>query len=141
MAKLTKQEIQAIANKTYKKLKIAEDEDLKKAISSYTPTDNYKEIKDLLDKRDSLNEEIEKLKEEKSKCLDSIEEKLRKYYNTWYSSKDSAECLCDYIVRKECKIKDIPTIEDLKDDITIATINPEFDVELFITEKINDFRK
>lgn len=140
MAKLNKQEVNAIASKLHRELTKAAKESRENAMRNYTPSKNYIIIKDLLTQRDELIQQINTLTEQKATILDTIENKLIEIYGTyWYSTK-SIEEVCNTIVSKECKLKSVPSIDELKEDVTIAAIDDSFDTASFIKEQLSKFK-
>ena len=56
-----------------------------------------------------------------------------------YSS-DSKEEILNRILSDECKVPTVPSIEDLKDEVTIAAIDDSFDTLSFIENQIAKFK-
>ena len=144
MAKLTKQEVKAIANKLYKELVIKINQNRRQAIKDYVPSQTYTDfkvkldrIKDLENTIDSLTAEKDTLGGELNKVLDDLEIP-REMWN-WWGREDYREIRLSQIREAEICPPKIPTIEDLKDNITIAAIDAEFDVEEYIKNQLNKY--
>lgn len=141
MAKLNKQEVNAIAGKLHRELEKAAEESRKNAMRSYTPSESYTAIKDLLTQRDELNRQIAALKEQRDSIVGKAEIKLRETYSIWWK----AECtpvdeVCNLIIGKECQLKAVPSIDELKEDVTIAAIDDSFNTSSFIEEQLAKFQ-
>lgn len=141
MAKLNKQEVSAIAGKLHRELEKAAKESKENAMRSYTPSEEYTTIKDLLTQRDELNKQIAVLKEQRDDIVDKAEDKLRGTYNIWWRAEGkSVKEVCDAIVGRECKLKEVPSIDVLKEDVTIAAIDDSFNTSSFIEEQLAKFQ-
>lgn len=141
MAKLNKQEVNAIAGKLHRELEKAAQESREKAMASYTPSRNYARIKDLLTKRDELYAQINELKKQAGDVVDEAEAALRNNYNIWWKAEhEDIESVCDKIIGYECKLKAVPDIDELKEDVTIAAIDDSFDTTSFIAEQLAKFQ-
>lgn len=141
MAKLNKQEINAIAGKLHRELEKAAKESREKAISNYIPSENYLAVKDMLTKRDELNQQITALLEQRDEIIAKAGESLQNNYGLWWKAeRESVENVCDLMVSYECKLKTVPDIEVLKDDVTIAAIDDSFNTSSFIEEQLAKFQ-
>lgn len=140
MAKLNKQEVNAIAGKLHRELEKAAEESRRNAISNYVPSENYKTVKNLLLKRDELINLIDGLKKQEEEILEQIENILRKNYDCWWSSEKPIDCICSKIVETECKLRQVPSVDELKEDVTIAAIDDSFDTSAFIEEQLSKFK-
>lgn len=120
--KLTKTQIEAIANKIRNELSIKEKKEKDEIIDSIKKTSEYKKLEKLLDKREEYKEYIRKLNKE-----------INNLTNLPYEHSKEAT-LASYLSPKLPVSKSIYTIID---DITIATIDKEFNVDTFIDNYIN----
>lgn len=136
MAKLNKQEINAIASKVMKALKELYKVNKLKYISEYTPSQNYKEMSALIDEYLKLGKERMKLELKSNTLYDKIRSiKVSLGIQTCGVNKD----LLEEVMNLEYQGKDIPSIESIKEDIIISNINDSFDVERFIKEKLSEY--
>lgn len=141
MPKLTKQEVNAIAGKLHRDLEEKIRLEKLRAIHEYIPSPEYMKIKSNLKRIQEIKKEIEKLENEKrnlgheaNQTLDSLGVS-RDYWNWW----DSVQYYDDYlerIIRTEIKVPSVPSIEELKDDITIAAIDSDFNVEEYLKSQL-----
>lgn len=140
MAKLNKQEVNAIAGKLHRELEKSAAENRKRAMASYIPSEQYTEIKDLLAQRDEICKQIAELKEAYRAVVDKAETVLRDSYNIWWLAENkTANYICNEIVKHECKLKEVPSIDELKEDVTIAAIDDSFDTASFIEAQLAKF--
>lgn len=141
MAKLNKQEVNAIAGKLHRELEKAAEESRENAMRSYTPSESYTAIKDLLTQRDELDRQIAALKEQRDSIVGKADIKLRKTYNIWWQADHTpVDKVCNLIVEKECQLKAVPSIDELKEDVTIAAIDDSFNTSSFIEEQLTKFQ-
>ena len=141
MPKLTKQEVNAIAGKLHIDLKEKLRLEKLRAIHEYTPSPEYMKVKSNLKRIQEIKKEIEKLEDEKrnlgyeaNQTIDSLGVS-RDYWSWW----DSVQYYNDYlerIIRTEVKVPSVPSIEELKDDITIAAIDSDFNVEEYLKSQL-----
>lgn len=141
MPKLTKQEVNAIAGKLHRDLKEKLRLEKLRAIHEYTPSPEYMKVKSNLKRIQEIKKEIEKLEDEKrnlgyeaNQTIDSLGVS-RDYWSWW----DSVQYYNDYlerIIRTEVKVPSVPSIEELKDDITIAAIDSDFNVEEYLKSQL-----
>ena len=144
MPKLTKQEVNAIAGKLHRDLEEKLRLEKLRAIHEYIPSKEYLEVQNNLKRIQELKKEIAKLEEEKialgsktNKILDSLE--ISRDYWAWW---DNAYYYGDYlerIIKKEVRVPSVPSIEELKDDITIAAIDSDFDVEDYLKTQLEKY--
>lgn len=134
MAKLNKSEIKAVASKAHRKLTNIAEKQRKEAIKNYKPSNIYTEIVSLAIERDRLRKELE-----------SVEEQLRESgkfnYDYWWLYNMSVDEIKNYIIKAECKLKNVPEIEDIEDDVTIACIDKDFNIQAFIDTLIDKFNE
>lgn len=136
MAKLSKHEITAVANKLKRTLERMYQDSHKRAVMDYIPSSQYIAILDLLDKRDELDKKIKGLSKEYGIIINEIQNVLENYNMSCRSVSQTKEEIARDIILKECKIKEAPSIEELKEDITIAAIDDSFDTNAFIEQYI-----
>lgn len=137
MAKLNKQEVNAIANKIVRKLAKEYEVSKLRYISEYKPSPNYIKAEALVNKYLTLSTEAKRIEEERTNTYDELSELygslgLNRYFAV------SRKILKD-IIDKECNLKEIPSVESLKEDIVIAGIDDTFDVEKFIKDKLAEY--
>lgn len=141
MAKLNKQEVNAIAGKLQRELKKLAEEDRHKAILNYSPSTSYLEIKDLLTQRDELNQQITALEKLRDTVIDTAKTKLREIYGIWWSFNTlSISDICNTIISRECQLKEVPEIDELKENVTIAAIDDNFNTVSFIEEQLAKYK-
>ena len=140
MAKLNKQEVNAIAGKLHRELEKAAKESRERAMVNYIPSENYTTIKDLLIQRDEILLQISELKKKTEPIIDQIECILEKSYNLWFHAERPIKELCDKIIGYECQLKPVPSVDELKEDVTIAAIDDSFDTASFIEEQLAKFK-
>lgn len=143
MSKLSKQEVNAIASKLHRELSEKIRLEGLRAIHEYIPSPLYTSIQDKFQRIKEIQQSIEKLLEEQNLVVETISSDLDKsnvnYPRYWYNSpSEYAETILDNIIKKETKTPNIPTIEELKDNIIIAAIDSDFDVDSYIEAQLND---
>lgn len=136
MAKLNKQEVSAVASKLHRELSKAAEEMRKQAMEHYVPSVVYSKVKELLEKRDLLSEEWERVNSE----LETAKNEANEACPFYIYSNDSKEKVLNRIVSDECKLPVVPSIEELQDDVTIAAIDNSFDTPSFIEERLAKFQ-
>ena len=137
MAKLNKQEVNAIANKIVRELTEKAKQNRIKYISEYIPSYNYTKAETLINKYLDLSEEASRIIEQKEKIYNELSDFL-------YSLGFSRYCpvskeILNKIIDKEYKVKEIPSVESLKEDIVIAGIDDSFNVDEFIKGKLSEY--
>lgn len=144
MVKLNKQEISAIANKTIRELTKIKDSNLKELLKKYKPSDEYLKLKEQLDKLVAVNISIKLACEQRDELGKYITTTTNAYayelcgaYTYEYPNK-----LLEGFKLKEVEstLPSIPDITEIKEDITIAAIDEEFDVDIFINSLIEKFK-
>lgn len=133
MAKLNKAEVEAIANKLHIALEKKNQEDYNKAVKNYKPSELYSQMKELLEQRQSLQKSISDLQKEEETVWSKIYD-LSPFY--FFRSANMDEVLRK-IISEECKITKVISVDEIKNDIVIAAIDSDFDVNTFINEYIN----
>lgn len=144
MSKLTKQEINAIASKLHRDLEEKVRLERLRAIHEYIESPEYIEVNSSLEKIQKLEKEVEELKKEKGtlgRRINQIFDKLgisRNYWNLWESCEYYDQCL-EKIIKTEVKVPSVPSIEELKDDIIIAAIDSDFNVEDYLKSQLEKY--
>lgn len=138
MAKLSKSEVAAVANKLHTELFKINKEREQRLIANYVPSDDFKELQELLDIRDTLSELQAQTYGELDYIKKLISDKLFSV-GTYARSTDSQETILNSIRKKECPIPALPTIDELKDEVTIAAIDEDFNTAAFIKEQTSKF--
>lgn len=136
MAKLNKQEVAAVASKLHRELLKVAEEKRKQVMEHYVPSETYSKVKELLEKRDSLQAEIEQIADQ----LKKINKEVNEVSPFFIYRDDSKEEILNRILSDECKVPTVPSIEDLKDEVTIAAIDDSFDTLSFIENQIAKFK-
>jgi len=135
MAKLNKQEVNAVANKLHRELSKVAENFKKQAIENYVPSEVFSKVKDLLEKRDYLSCENTRIYKE----LEATRKAINQVCDFFVYNDDTMEDTLKRIIEKECKLPEVPKIEEIKDEITIAAIDENFDTEAFIESQIFKF--
>lgn len=136
MAKLNKQEVAAVASKLHRELLKVAEEKRKQVMEHYVPSETYSKVKELLEKRDSLQAEIDQIAIQ----LKKINKEVNEVSPFFIYSNDFKEEILNRILSDECKLPTVPSIEDLKDEVTIAAIDDSFDTLSFIENQIAKFK-
>ena len=151
MSKLTKQEVNAIASKLRRNLEEKVRLEKLRAIHEYIPSQEYLEVQANFKRIQEISKKVEALRVEREaigKNIRKIFDRLEipeNYWNwcDWWECPDETyiEEKLEEIVKTEVKVPSVPSIEELKEDITIAAIDSDFDVEDFIKSRLeNDYR-
>lgn len=136
MGKLTKQEINAIANKLYRELEEKKRLERFREIHEYIPSPRYLELESLIKHRNEVNKKLEELEAERTFTHKKIVNALTKLdISASYSWDDE---LLTKVIESEIKLPKILTLEEIKDDITIAAIDTDFDAEKYIQSKLGN---
>ena len=93
-------------------------------------------LKELLEKRDSLQAEMDQIAVQ----LKKINKEVSDVSPFFIYRDDSKEEILNRILSDECKLPTVPSIEDLKDEVTIAAIDDSFDTLSFIENQIAKFK-
>lgn len=136
MAKLNKQEVAAVASKLHRELLKVVEEKRKQVMEHYVPSETYSKVKELLEKRDSLQTEREQIAIQ----LKKINKEVNEVSPFFIYSDDFKEKILNRILSDECQLSEVPSIEDLKDEVTIAAIDDSFDTLSFIENQIAKFK-
>lgn len=105
---------------------------VKRLKKSYVPSEKYEHIKELFSKEKSLNEQLQKVRNELYE--------IRNSYNV--SSWAEEEVLLNEVINKELQIQSLNFLnikEDIKTDLTIGTIDSSFDPYKFIEETVSKY--
>lgn len=145
MPKLTKQEVNAIAGKLHRDLEEKLRLEKLRAIHEYIPSPEYlefqanlKKIQDIHDKKQALDKEKDALGKRLNNILDGLGIS-RSYYSWWDSKGESFDEQLEKIIKAEVRIPSVPSIEELKDDITIAAIDSDFNVEDYLRSQLEKY--
>ena len=136
MAKLNKQEVAAVASKLHRELLKVAEEKRKQVMEHYVPSETYSKVKELLEKRDSLQTEREQIAIQ----LKKINKEINEVSPFFIYSDDFKEKILNRILSDECQLSEVPSIEDLKDEVTIAAIDDSFDTLSFIENQVAKFK-
>lgn len=136
MAKLNKQEVAAVASKLHRELLKVVEEKRKQVMEHYVPSETYSKVKELLEKRDSLQTEREQIAIQ----LKKINKEVNEVSPFFIYSDDFKEKILNRILSDECQLSEVPSIEDLKDEVTIAAIDDSFDTLSFIENQVAKFK-
>lgn len=139
MAKLNKQEVNAVASKLHRKLEEIAKQKREEALKNYTPSKTYTTVENLLKQRDVIEERIELLKQEKKQIVQDLENICREKCNIYWLSEKETDIVLNSLISTEYKLAAVPTVEELKDDVTIAAIDEEFDTASFIEQQLEKF--
>ena len=112
MAKLNKQEVAAVASKLHRELLKVAEEKRKQVMEHYVPSETYSKVKELLEKRDSLQTERERIAAQ----LKKINKEVNEVSPFFIYSDDFKEKILNRILSDECQLSEVPSIEDLKDE-------------------------
>lgn len=136
MAKLNKQEVSAVASKLHRELSKAAEEKRKQAMEHYIPSETYSKVKELLEKRDAIETEYNRLYQQ----LEAVRGELNKTCPFFVYNSDSKDKVLNRILSDECKLHSVPSVDELKDEVTIAAIDDSFDTASFIEEQLAKFK-
>ncbi len=140
MAKLNKQEVNAIAGKLHRELEKAAVAKREEAMKSYVPSEGYRKALELARKREVLQEQRDALDQEIDKLISDLGEHMNETYGMWYEGCTFSDKLKRKIIDKECSLGEVPEIEALKEDVTIAAIDDSFNTASFIEEQLAKFK-
>lgn len=129
MSKLTKREVNAIASKLQRELQEKIHLERKRAFYEYIPSPDYISVSSKYDEIKEINNKCKELTNKKCKLQSEIQEIINKldlqmkYWN---------DGVLKAIIESEIKIPKLPSLDELKDNITITAIDYEFNVENYI---------
>lgn len=148
MAKLNKQEINAIANKVLRELAKNSEEAKVEAVKNYKPSEKYNELKLKLERLFEIRNIRDDLEKEAYILSGDINSLMAFEHNWIYTNSICNEATINKYLRDfiqhEVVSNPIPKLEELKEDITIAAIDENFNAEMFINsliEKYNNYGK
>ena len=136
MAKLNKQEVSAVASKLHRELSKVAEEMRKQAMLHYVLSETYSKVKELLERRDSIETEYNKMYRE----LKKTREEINKVCSFYVYDNDSKDKVLNRILSDECKLPSVPSVDELKDEVTIAAIDDSFNTSSYIESQIAKFK-
>lgn len=144
MSKLTKQEVNAIASKLHRDLEEKLRLEMLRAIHEYIPSPEYTEVKSSLEEIQNLRKKIEELNEKRRVLIQKTNQIFDKLGISrdcwsWWDNIEYYNTHLEKIIRAEVKIPSVPSIEELKDDITIAAIDSDFNVEDYLKSQLEKY--
>ena len=144
MSKLTKQEVNAIASKLHRDLEEKLRLEKLRAIHEYIPSPEYTEVKSSLEEIQNLRKKIEELNEKRRVRIQKTNQIFDKLGISrdcwsWWDNIEYYNTHLEKIIRAEVKIPSVPSIEELKDDITIAAIDSDFNVEDYLKSQLEKY--
>lgn len=144
MSKLTKQEVNAIASKLHRDLEEKLRLEKLRAIHEYIPSPEYTEVKSSLEEIQNLRKKIEELNEKRRILIQKTNQIFGKLGISrdcwsWWDNIEYYNTHLEKIIRAEVKIPSVPSIEELKDDITIAAIDSDFNVEDYLKSQLEKY--
>ena len=144
MSKLTKQEVNAIASKLHRDLEEKLRLEMLRAIHEYIPSPEYTEVKSSLEEIQNLRKKIEELNEKRRILIQKTNQIFDKLGISrdcwsWWDNIEYYNTHLEKIIRAEVKIPSVPSIEELKDDITIAAIDSDFNVEDYLKSQLEKY--
>lgn len=138
MAKLNRQEVNAIANKVVRELTERAKLNKLRYMSEYIPSPTYLKMESLVNKYKKLLKEQNEIGEKISEVYREANDLNNSLgFSSSYAPID--ERMLQRIMDKEYEAKEIPSVESLKEDIVIAGIDDTFDVEKFIKDKLAEY--
>lgn len=144
MAKLTKQEVNALAAKACREINKRREESRNELLKNYVPSANYKKMQKLLEDILYRSKEITKLQKENS-------ELYNKFYDlhetimgqrTCYLSIDNfsrIDHILQIIKEKEIGVTPHPDIDEIKEEIIISSIDESFDANQCIKDIVSNY--
>lgn len=133
MPKLTKQEVNAIAGKLHRELEEKIRLERLRVMHEYIPSRNYIEVESNYKRIEEINKQISNLEREKVDLQREIQDKLdrlgidKRYWN---------DGVLKSIIESEIKLPSLPSIEDMKNDVTIAAIDSDFNVDEYLKSQL-----
>lgn len=138
MAKLNKNEIEAVANKAHRALEEAAKAKREEIRRKYTPDSVASELLKLAKEKDQHEIEIERLNAEKNRLRSQIQSIFADKYD-YYCHYTDYNSVLDTLVSRECQLPNVPSKESIIDDVTIAAIDRDFDTAKFINDLVAKF--
>lgn len=140
MAKLNKSEIAAVAAKLRREISKGIEKKKEEILKNYTPSEEYKELEALYNKRDSIRAEIDRLEEEEENTINSINSFCRNRLSWYFVGRDPKDRTLLKLIEREVSANfRIPDEEELKENVIIASIDDGFSTESFITSELSEF--
>jgi Zn-dependent M32 family carboxypeptidase len=138
MAKLTKQEVNALAAKACREISKRRDESRNELLKNYVPSANYKKMQKLLEDILYRNKEIAKLQKENAELYNKFYDLYDKITGSKVcymsiSNYSDVDTILHRIKEREIGVAPYPVIDEIKEEIIISSIDEEFDA----TECIN----
>lgn len=136
MGSLSKQEVNALANKLHKELSEKVRLLRLRALHEYIPSPTYLKVESKLKDIEIYKNIESEAHNKRSKLQSEIDETLKDLgLNKYHYEKD----VLDSIAELESNIPEIPKIQDLRDDITLEVIDLNFNVEEYIKQKVDEY--
>ena len=135
--KLNNREISAIADKVHNELSNEYTIELQREIHEYIPSAKYINTQKLIEKALNISKEYNQLLQRWGEIRRELN--LGCYYDLDNIERDSDKIL-ENIILKERPIKNVPNKDNIVNDIIIANIDPEFNVDNFIKEAIEKWK-
>jgi hypothetical protein len=136
MEKLTKQEVNALANRILEKIKESFETQKCALEQLWEPDTTYSLIKSKIDRISEIDSKLDVLEVEK---LDLCK-KLREFANNNGLYKyDHEQMLLEYKMKAAGLNFKIPEINEIKDEIIIQNIDSELNVDDFIKQLVNKY--
>jgi hypothetical protein len=136
MEKLTKQEVNALANRILEKIKESFETQKRTLEQLWQPDERYSFAKSKIDRINELESQIEALHDEKCNLYTDLRGFAATYNLNRY---DFAEMLQKYKEKKLGINFKIPEINEIKDEIIIQNIDSELNVNDFIKQLVNKY--
>lgn len=143
MAKLTKQEVNALAAKAHREIEKNLKDIKNKLLEDYTPSTNYTKISTLLNDILYRNKQIKTLQKEVSSLFSEVYDLYEivtgcRIYSSIDSYKD-IDRLLNNIKLEETTVKSCPSIDEVKENIIIASIDNDFDAQECIKNIVTNY--
>ena len=103
----------------------------------YIPSPTYLKMESLINEYNKLLKEQDEIEKKRDKIYNEIRELNNSLGFEFHYHPD--EEILQRIIDKEYGVKEIPSVESLKEDIVIAGIDDTFDVEKFIKDKLAEY--
>lgn len=140
MAKLNKNEIEAVANKAQRELEKAAKERIEKLKKEYTPDETASRLFELAKERDKNIDEIAKLDSQSYELKNQISNILREKYD-YHGYSYGYDDVFKAVINKKHPLPPVPSKASIIDDITIAAIDRDFDTAKFIEGLVAKFNE
>lgn len=136
MTKLTNQEVNAVAKRLLRTIIEQAKLDKDRFIAEYIPSPIYLRAESLINRFLKLDKEQSEIVHEKDRiCSDLRNLKVFDYYNQVDFK------ILDNIMDKEYTGKKIPSIDSIKEDLIIAGIDEDFNVDEYIKNKLLEYKQ